>query len=215
MQLATVQVYDASARGTAALVETTYTASFSPFADDSDNELVGVIASRRTDSEAALEETYRRHGDAVFGLALRVLHDRVLAEDVTQDVFLSLWRKPERFDPNRGKLRTFLLTMAHSRAVDRVRSEQSRRSREEREHLKVVHSTPSIEDEVIDMHMAEHVRRALDTLTVDERRAIELAYFGGQSYRQVAVTLEQPEGTVKSRIRSGMKQLGRVLEQHR
>lgn len=215
MQLATIQVYDAPTRGTAPLVETTYTASFSPFADDSDQELVGVIASRRPDSEAALEETYRRHGDAVFGLALRVLHDRVLAEDVAQDVFLSLWRKPERFDPNRGKLRTFLLTMAHSRAVDRVRSEQSRRTREEREHLKVVRSTPSIEDEVIDMHMAEHVRRALDTLSFDERRAIELAYFGGQSYRQVAVTLQQPEGTVKSRIRSGMKQLGRVLEQHR
>ena len=215
MQLATLQVYRAPTRGSAALVETTYSASFSPFADHSDQELVGAISSRRSDSEAALEETYRRHGDAVFGLALRVLHDRVLAEDVTQDVFLSLWRKPERFDPNRGKLRTFLLTMAHSRAVDRVRSEQSRRNREEREHLKVVRSTPSIEDEVIDMHMAEHVRRALDTLSIDERRPIGLAYFGGQSYRQVAATLQQPEGTVKSRIRSGMKQLGRVLEQHR
>ena len=215
MQLATLQVYEAPAMGTAPTVETTYTASFSPFADDSDQELVGIISSRQQNSEAALEETYRRHGDAVFGLALRVLHDRLLAEDVTQDVFLSLWNKPERFDPNRGKLSTFLLTMAHSRAVDRVRSEQSRRTREEREHLKVVRSTASIEDEVIDMHMAEHVRRALDTLSIDERRAIELAYFGGQSYRQVAMTLQQPEGTVKSRIRSGMKQLGRVLEQHR
>ena len=215
MQLATLEVYRAPARGTTVLVEITYSTSFSPLADHSDPELVGIISSRQPNSEAALEETYRRHGDAVFGLALRVLHDRLLAEDVAQDVFLSLWRKPERFDPNRGKLRTFLLTMAHSRAVDRVRSEQSRRTREEREHLKVVRSVPSIEDEVIDMHMAEYVRGALDTLSIDERRAIELAYFGGQSYRQVAVTLQQPEGTVKSRIRSGMKQLGRVLEQHR
>ena len=201
--------------GTAALVETTYSPPMEPFADHSDRDLVAVISSRRSTAEAALEETYRRHGDAVFGLALRVLHDRSLAEDATQDVFMSLWRKPERFDPNRGKLRTFLLTMAHSRAVDMVRSEESRRAREERDHLKLVRSTPSIEDEVIDMHMAEHVRRALDTLSMDERRAIELAYFGGQSYRQVAVTLQQPEGTVKSRIRSGMKQLGRVLAQHR
>lgn len=196
-------------------METTYAATLSPFADFSDQELVAVISTRRPNSDAALEETYRRHGDAVFGLALRVLHDRLLAEDVAQDVFVSLWQKPERFDPNRGKLQTFLLTMAHSRAVDRVRSEQSRRTREEREHLKVVRSTASIEDEVVDMHMAEHVRRALDTLSIDERRAIELAYFGGQSYRQVAATLQQPEGTVKSRIRSGMKQLGRVLEQYR
>jgi RNA polymerase sigma-70 factor (ECF subfamily) len=196
-------------------VAATHSAPTTPFAGDSDQDLIAVISSRSSIGEAALEEAYRRHGDAVFGLALRVLHDRSLAEDVAQDVFLSLWRKPDRFDPNRGKLRTFLLTMAHSRAVDVVRSEESRRAREERDHLKVVRSTPSIEDEVIDMHMAEHVRRALDTLSIDERRAIELAYFGGQSYRQVAATLEQPEGTVKSRIRSGMKQLGRVLEQHR
>lgn len=201
--------------GIAAVVETTYVPEFVPFADHTDTGLVAALAERRRNAEAALEEIYRRHGDAVFGLALRVIHDRVLAEDVTQDVFLSLWRKPERFDPSRGKLRTFLLTMAHSRAVDLVRSEESRRTREERDHLKVVRSTPSIEDEVVDIHMAEHVRRALDSLSFDERQAIELAYFGGQSYRQVARTLDQPEGTVKSRIRSGMKQLGRFLEQHR
>ncbi len=201
--------------GMALAVETTYIAPLVPFADHSDDELAAVIADRHPDAEAALEEAYRRYGDAVFGLALRVIHDRSLAEDITQDVFVSLWRRPDRFDPSRGKLKTFLLTVAHSRAVDLIRSEQSRRSREEREHLKVVRSTPSIEDEVIDIHMAEHVRRALDTLSIDERRAIELAYFGGQSYRQVAVTLNEPEGTVKSRIRSGMKQLGRVLEQHR
>lgn len=201
--------------GTAAPVETTYTLPVAPFADHSDRDLVESISTRTRNGEAALEETYRRHGDAVFGLALRVLHDRSLAEDVAQDVFLSLWRKPGRFDPDRGTLRTFLLTVTHSRAVDVVRSEESRRSREDRDHLKAVRSTPSIEDEVIDMHMAEHVRRALDSLSIDERRAIELAYFGGQSYRQVAVTLGQPEGTVKSRIRSGMKQLGRILDQHR
>lgn len=201
--------------GIALAVETTYLAPFDPFSDHTDEDLAPVIAARRDGAEAALEEAYRRHGDAVFGLALRVSHDRLLAEDITQDVFVSLWRTPERFDPSRGRLKTFLLTVAHSRAVDLVRSEQSRRSREEREHLKVVRSGPSIEDEVIDIHIAENVRRALDTLSVDERRAIELAYFGGQSYRQVARTLGQPEGTVKSRIRSGMKQLGRVLEQHR
>ena len=198
-------------------METTYITPYISFSDHTDAELVSVMASPRREQqgETALSEVYRRHGDAVFGLALRVIRNRALAEDVAQDVFLSLWRKPERFDAERGTLRTFLLTMTHSRAVDLIRSEQSRRSREEREHLKVVRSTPSIEDEVIDIHTAEHVRRALESLSHDERQAIELAYFGGQSYRQVARTLDQPEGTVKSRIRSGMKELGRVLEHHR
>ena len=197
-------------------METTYLTPYASFSEHTDAELISVMSSpMREHGESALSEIYQRHGDAVFGLALRVIHDRTLAEDVTQDVFVSLWRKPERFDPDRGSLRTFLLTIAHSRAVDLIRSEQARRSREEREHLKVVRSTPSIEDEVIDIHTAEHVRRALESLSHDERQAIELAYFGGQSYRQVARTLDQPEGTVKSRIRSGMKQLGRVLDHHR
>ena len=82
--------------------------------------------------EEALAEAYRRHGGIVFGLARRLLFDNVLAEEVTQEVFVRLWHEPERFDPERGSLRTYLLTMAHGRAVDLLRSERSRRAREER-----------------------------------------------------------------------------------
>ncbi len=176
-----------------------------------DAHLVEMIGSG---DEGALAETYRRHSNAVFGLALRVTRNRSLAEDVAQDVFVRLWNRPEAFDPDRGTLRTFLMTVAHSRSIDLIRSESSRRTREEREHLMVATSGPSIEEEVIDMHIAENVRRALDGLTPDERVAIELAYFGGQSYRQVALTLDEPEGTVKSRIRTGMQRLGRHLDQY-
>lgn len=176
-----------------------------------DAQLVELI---RTGDETALAETYRRHANAVFGLALRVTRNRALAEDVTQDVFVRLWKKTDKYDPDRGTLRTFLMTIAHSRSVDVIRSESSRRMREERDHLEVATSGPSIEEEVIDMHIAENVRKALEGLTPDERVAIELAYFGGQSYREVAVTLDQPEGTIKSRIRTGMKRLGTQLDQY-
>lgn len=176
-----------------------------------DAQLVEMI---RSADEGALAEIYRRHSNAVFGLALRVIKNRALAEDVAQDVFTRLWRKPEAYDPDRGALRTFLMTVAHSRAVDVIRSEESRRTREERQHYRVATSGPSIEEEVIDMNIAENVRRALEGLTPDERIAIELAYFGGQSYRQVAVTLDQPEGTIKSRIRSGMQRLAQHLDHY-
>jgi RNA polymerase sigma-70 factor (ECF subfamily) len=170
----------------------------------SDAALVVAIGRWRQD---ALAEAYRRHAGSVFALASRVLVDRTLAEEVVQEIFLRLWDSPDRFDPDRGSLRSFLLAQCHGRSVDIVRSEQSRRRREEKEHRQQAEAGYDLEHEVADMALAEQVREALDGLPVDERRAIELAYFGGHTYREVATMLGQPEGTVKSRIRSGLRRL--------
>ena len=170
----------------------------------SDAALVVAIGRWRQD---ALAEAYRRHAGAVFGLASRVLGDRTLGEEVVQEVFLRLWDNPERFDPERGSLRSYLLAQCHGRAVDLIRSESSRRAREEREERKRAEAGYDLEHEVWDIVVADHVREALELLPEGERRAIELAYFGGRTYREVASELGEPEGTVKTRIRSGLKRL--------
>ena len=170
----------------------------------SDAALVVAVARFR---EEALAEVYRRHADIAFGVACRILGDAALAQDVVQDVFVRLWNDPERFDPARGSLRAFLLSGVRSRAIDIVRSESSRREREVRHGRMGDDDGYDLEGEVMDLTMAEHVRASVSLLSDDERRAIELAYFGGHSYREVAEILEQPEGTVKSRIRAGLRRL--------
>ena len=170
----------------------------------SDAQLVVAIGRWRQD---ALAEAYRRHAGAVFSLASRVLASRNLAEEVVQEVFLRLWHDADRFDPARGSLRSWLLAQTHGRAVDLLRSESSRKSREEREHRTRAEAGYDLEHEVWDLTVADQVRTALTMLPSEERRAIELAYFKGLTYREVAVALDQPEGTVKSRIRAGLKRL--------
>ena len=161
--------------------------------------------------EPALAELYGRHGGTALALARRVLSDRVLAEEVVQEVFVRLWRDPARYDPERGSMRAWLCAQVHGRAVDLLRAESARRAREERDAFR----SPTIEDDleraVFELTEGEAVRRALESLSDGERRAIELAYFGGHTYREVAVLLEQPEGTVKSRIRSGLLRLRAAL----
>jgi RNA polymerase sigma-70 factor (ECF subfamily) len=174
----------------------------------SDAQLVVAVGRFR---EEALAEVYRRHAGATFALARRIVGDRTLAEEVVQEVFLRVWNEPEKFDPHRGSLRAYLLAKTHGRSVDLVRAESSRRSREERRARLTAEAGYDLEREVWDLTLAEHVRHALAGLTADERAAIELAYFGGHTYREVAVLLEQPEGTVKSRIRSGLLRLRGAL----
>ena len=175
-----------------------------------DAELVGGVADR---DESSLAEIYRRHGNQVFGLAKRVIRDEEMARDVAQDVFVSLWKKPEAFDASRGSLRTFLLAKAHSRSIDVIRSESSRRIREERDGLLRADSVPNVEEEVWQVTVASKVRTALATIPERERDVIELAYFGGLTYREVAVRLGLAEGTVKSRIRSGLSRLQESMGQ--
>ena len=172
--------------------------------DASDAALVVAIGRWRQD---ALAEAYRRHAGAVYALARRLLVEPALAEEIVQEVFLRLWNEPDRFDPERGTLRSYLLAQSHGRAVDALRSETSRRRREEREARETAEGGYDIAHEVVDLAVADRVKQALAGLPTDERRAIELAYFGGHTYRQVASLLDQPEGTVKSRIRTGLRRL--------
>jgi RNA polymerase sigma-70 factor (ECF subfamily) len=175
------------------------------------SDAVVVIAISRYDQQA-LAEAYRRHAGAVFALAQRLLADRNLAEEIVQEVFLRLWNRPEVFDPDRGSLRSYLLAQCHGRAVDLLRSESSRRVREEKDARRTAQAGYDVEHEVVDLAVAERVRGALDGLHQNERRAIELAYLGGHTYREVAEMLEEPEGTVKSRIRSGLKKMRQSLQ---
>lgn len=163
--------------------------------------------------EAALAEVYRRCVAVVRGTALRVLGERGLADDVTQAVFLALWQAPQRYDPSRGSLRALLVAMAHHRSVDIVRADRARRRRE-RHHDGGSAGLPGspVMDAVIDGLSAEAVRRALHTLGAEQRAAIELAYFEGRTYREVARQLAVPEGTIKSRIRRGLDRLRASLE---
>ncbi|MDZ4827800.1 MAG: sigma-70 family RNA polymerase sigma factor [Actinomycetota bacterium] len=176
--------------------------------DMGDAELGAALVGR---DQQALAEVYRRHAGTCLALARRVLSDRTLAEEVVQEVFVRTWRRPERFDHERGSIRSFLLAQVHGRSVDLLRAETSRRAREERDALRDPGRDDDLELEVLQLVESEAVRAALATLSGGERDAIELAYFGGHTYREVAVLLEQPEGTVKSRIRSGLLRLRAAL----
>jgi len=176
----------------------------SSLSDTSDGALVVAIGRYRED---ALAEVYRRHAGAVYGLARRVLADVTSSEEVVQEVFLRLWTAPEKFDPERGSLRSYLLAQSHGRAVDILRSETSRRRREDREARQTAEGGYDLEREVWDLTVAERVKEVVTILPQEERRAIALAYFGGHTYREVAQLLHEPEGTVKSRIRTGLKRM--------
>ena len=174
----------------------------------SDSALVIAIARFQ---ETALAEAYRRHGGAVWALCKQVVRSDALADEITQDVFLRLWREPERFDATRGSLRAFLNSIAHSRAVDLLRSEAARVAREERDARATATGGYDLERHVWDMAEAEHVRAALHELPQRERVAIHLAYFEGYTYREIAELQGEPEGTVKSRIRAGLRRMRAML----
>jgi RNA polymerase sigma-70 factor (ECF subfamily) len=161
--------------------------------------------------EGALGEVYDQFASFVYGLALRVIGDPRAAEDVSQDVFVTVWERPEAFDPERGSLRTWLGTLAHRRAVDYVRREEARRRRTERDAARRV-SVPDVEEVAVALVTAERVREALELLPEEQRQAIQLAYFGGKTYRQVAEVLGIPEGTAKSRLRLGLRRIADALE---
>jgi RNA polymerase sigma-70 factor, ECF subfamily len=164
----------------------------------------------RGDQEA-FAELYDVLAGLVHGIVLRVVRDPAQSEEVTQEVMVELWRHAPRYDPASGSVRSWAATMAHRRAVDRVRSEQAGRDRQERVGRLQTAGVDSTSEEVEDQLDRERVARALDTLTPLQRRTVELAYYGGHTYREVAVLLDVPEGTVKTRIRDGLIRLRDTL----
>jgi RNA polymerase sigma-70 factor (ECF subfamily) len=163
--------------------------------------------------QSALADAYERYVGLVFGLARRILRDDAMAEDVTQDVFIYLWEHPAKFDPSRGTMRSWLGVLTHRRSVDRVRAEE-RRSRVEARVEPIeplVAAQAEVDDDLSRAWLAGCVRDALDRLPADQRDAVVLAYFGGRTFRQVAVDLSIPEGTAKSRLRLGLAKLDALL----
>ena len=169
-----------------------------------DADLVAEVRARRPE---AVDVLWRRHSSAVLGVARRVTGNAPLAEEVLQEVFLRLWRAPERFDSTRGALRSFLLMEANGRSIDAIRSDVSRRGLETRTARSDRTDADPVAAEVWDGSVADHLREALDQLPDGEREAIELAYYGHHPYKVVATILGVPEGTVKSRIRAGLARM--------
>ena len=157
--------------------------------------------------QAAFGELYDVLSPLVYGVVLKVVRDPSQAEEVAQEVFVELWRLAARFDGTKGSARTWAATLAHRRAIDRVRSEQATRNRQDRDANQAVREHDSVAAEVELSLDQARVRRALTQLSDLQREAVELAYFGGHTYREVAVLLQIAEGTVKSRIRDGLIRL--------
>jgi RNA polymerase sigma-70 factor, ECF subfamily len=161
----------------------------------------------------ALGEVFDRLGPAVYGAALRVLGEGSAAQDVVQDVFVELWIHPDRYDPAAGPLRTFLIVLARHRAVDVVRGELRRVARQERHYrLTPGQRHPSPCEEVTAAEAASVVRAAVSLLPDGQRRVVELAYFEGLTYREVALAAGIPEGTAKSRLRLALARLETALD---
>jgi RNA polymerase sigma-70 factor (ECF subfamily) len=177
----------------------------SPPGGDSLEGLLGLVAGG---DEPAFAELYQRVAPAVFGLVTKVVRNPAQAEEVTQEVFVELWRTAPRFDPARGTARTWIMTCAHRRAVDRVRSSESAARRDD---LAGRRDQGRPYDEVVEQVEAsldrEHVRRGLDALTELQREAVVLAYYGGYTHREISELLGVPSGTVKTRLRDGLIRL--------
>jgi RNA polymerase sigma-70 factor (ECF subfamily) len=163
-----------------------------------------VVRIGRGDRDA-LAEVYRRYGANAHAPARAVCSTR--ADDVVHDIFLRLWQQPSRFDPERGSLRTYLMMEAHGRAVDLVRNDAARRSRDTSELAVAPRKAPDVEMTVLAALDAADLSDRLSALPNGEREAIAVAYYGGFTYKQVAERLGLAEGTVKSRIRAGLRRL--------
>jgi RNA polymerase sigma-70 factor (ECF subfamily) len=177
----------------------------SPPGGDPLEGLLGLVAGG---DEPAFAELYQRVAPAVFGLVTKVVRNPAQAEEVTQEVFVELWRTAPRFDPARGTARSWIMTCAHRRAVDRVRSAERAARRDD---LAGRRDQGRPYDEVVEQVETslerEHVRRGLDALTELQREAVVLAYYGGYTHREIAQLLGVPSGTVKTRLRDGLIRL--------
>ena len=175
-----------------------------------DAGLDGLVTLAGRGDQAAFEAVYDRVAAPVFGLIRRVLRDSAQAEEVAQETLLEVWRTAGRFDPARGSAMTWVMTIAHRRAIDRVRAEEAATAREQRT-AEVPAATDEVAETVEASMDAERLRRCLAGLTELQRESITLAYYGGYSYAQVAALLDTALGTIKTRIRDGLTRLRACL----
>lgn len=182
-----------------------------PMDPAADARLAQRLAER---DQSALREAISAYGRIVHGMACRVLSEASLAEEIAQDTFLALWRRPGAFDPERGTLQSFLVGVARNKAIDLVRREESlRRTRDALMWEVETSSADAHADEPSStVEEREQVKGALEQLSPLQREAIILAYFGGRTYREVAVELGIPEGTAKTRLRDGLIKLRELLD---
>lgn len=174
-----------------------------------DDHIVDRLLAR---DEGALREVISAYGGAVYGMARRVVAEPTLAQEVAQDVFVALWRRPGAFDPQRGSLRAFLMGVARNKAVDLVRREEAHKRAREALISDFETGQESDDETVIEgVADAQDIRHSLQRLSTEQREAIVLAYFGGRTYREVALELGIPEGTAKTRLRDGMRKLRDLL----
>jgi len=176
-----------------------------------DHELVAACARR---DENALAVLYDRHGKVAYGVALRIVRDRSLAEDAVQEAFLAVWRQAASYDPNQAKPSTWILTIVHRRAVDHVRRSVRHGEIAERVATLEEHGVvEGLDEATATRETRRRVQKALATLPAKERSALELAYWGGMSQSQIATQLGIPAGTVKSRTFAALAHLRTALEQ--
>ncbi len=175
-------------------------------------ELLRLMRRSALGDEAAFSQLYRQTAARVYGLVYQVVRDPAQSEEVTQEVFVDIWRTASRFDATRGSALSWLMTIARRRAVDRVRTAESSRRRDSSYHHL---NRPQLHDhtaEAVEASLeAERVRAAMDALTLLQRQALELAYFAGHTYTEVAAMLDLPASTVKARIRDGLIRLRETL----
>ena len=181
--------------------------------DGSSGDLAADLIIRVADGDQrAFAELYDLLSPRVFALILKVVVNRSQSEEVLQEVFLEVWQRAGTFDESRGKAVSWILVMAHRRAVDRVRASQASKDRDLREGIRDFAASHDDVEKVVEANLeGARVRRALAELADSQRRAIELAYFGGYTHRQVAEILDVPVGTIKTRIRDGMIRLRNQL----
>jgi RNA polymerase sigma-70 factor (ECF subfamily) len=162
----------------------------------------------------AFEQLYDRHSRIVYGLVLRILQQASTAEEVVQDVFLQLWRNAGQYQPSRGPFVPWLLTLARNRALDnlRLKSERQRRREDQTEELPQIALVPQYERALDEKRRAEVVRSLMASLSAQQKKAIEMAYFEGLSHSEIAAALQEPLGTVKSWIRNGLLRLKEGLQ---
>jgi RNA polymerase sigma-70 factor (ECF subfamily) len=167
-----------------------------------------ILRSVALGDEDAFEQLYRRVAGQVLGVVQRVLRDPAQSEEVAQEVLVEVWRTASRFDAGRGSALTWVLTMAHRRAVDRVRSAQAASDREDRVARRDQQRPfDDVAEQVTDRLEHEAIRRCLGGLTDLQRESVQLAYYGGNTYREVAELLGAPLGTIKTRLRDGLIRL--------